>query len=293
VTAWIAAAALIVAVLTLSSAAASEQESSSGQPVVHCYDEERETVQTTLPHRCEGRVVSRHEAERLADQIRRERAHRLRQHRESEDRRARSGGIRHGSAFAVTADGDSLTARHVVENCNEITLATASGETQSATVQALSEAADIALLASALRLAPFRLRDAAPEPGMRVHVIGYPEQGLPVIRPLTMRGNVTIFRRDPLGNGIIGFSAPVRRGASGGPLLGPDGAVLGLVVAKLNTPAVFEKTGRLLRDFNFAIDSGTLRDFLAENDIRPDRRAPSANEPAGREREVLRVICRE
>lgn len=286
------AAVSVAASLALSSAVLAQQESASGQHVVHCYDEERQTVQTTLPHRCEGQVVSQHEAERIANEIRRARARRLHGQTASDERRTRPGGIRYGSAFPVTADGDILTARHVVENCGEITLATASGETQPATVQALSETADIALLASELRSEPFPLRDGSFEPGMRVHAIGYPEQGLPMIRPLTMSGNTTLSRRDPFGNEIIGFNAPVRRGASGGPLLGPDGAVLGLVVAKVNTPAVFEKTGRLLRDFNFAIEAGTLRAFLAEHDVRPVQWAPSAEKPAGIKHEVLRVICR-
>jgi len=285
------AAAIGVAALSLSALASASQTTTPGQAVVHCYDEARETVQTTLPHRCKGRVVSQQEAKRITDEIRRERARRLRKQAEPRAGATRSGGVSYGSAFAVTTVGDVLTARHVVEDCDEITLATPKGERQRATIRSLSPKADIALLASELDMSPLRLSapDDKPAPGQPVQAIGYPEQGLPLIRPLKMEGTISAYRAR---SGVIGFTAPVRRGASGGPLLGPDGTVIGLVIAKVNTPTLFEKTGRLMRDFNFAIAAETLRDFLGDLGVQPASAVQVKADMTAPEARVLRVICR-
>jgi len=286
-------AVLAVSILAAVCAPAAAQDTAPGRSVVQCYDDERNTLQTTLRHRCEGRIVSPGEAEHIADEIRRERARRLGERAPaSNGGRARARGTRYGSAFAVTREGDILTARHVVEECGEIVLVSPAGESKTANLRALSPVADIALLAVDPGVPPLRLRADPPEPGMEVRAIGYPEHGLPVIRPLTMGGEVSLYRESDSGVRVIGFSAPVRGGASGGPLMAPDGTVQGLVIAKVNTPDFFEQTGRLLRDFTFAIAAESLRIFLAEHGIRlTDAPDPAEAGVDARER-VLRVICR-
>ena len=51
-------------------------------------------------------------------------------------------------------------------------------------------------------------------------------------------------------------------GNSGGPLLDTSGHVVGVVSAKLNALKFAKATGDIPENINFAIKTGTLRDFL-------------------------------
>lgn len=63
------------------------------------------------------------------------------------------------------------------------------------------------------------------------------------------------------------ITAPVQPGNSGGPLLDSDGAVVGVVVAKLDAMAVARATGDIPQNVNFAIKSAIARSFLSIHDI--------------------------
>jgi S1-C subfamily serine protease len=55
---------------------------------------------------------------------------------------------------------------------------------------------------------------------------------------------------------------PFNRGNSGGPLLDTGGQIVGMVAAKLNALKFAKATGNIPENINFAIKTGTLRDFL-------------------------------
>jgi hypothetical protein len=50
-------------------------------------------------------------------------------------------------------------------------------------------------------------------------------------------------------------------------LLGQNGAVVGVVVGKLNALAVAEATGDIPQNINFAVALGTLQSFLDANNV--------------------------
>jgi S1-C subfamily serine protease len=58
------------------------------------------------------------------------------------------------------------------------------------------------------------------------------------------------------------ISAAVQPGNSGGPLLDSGGNVVGMVAAKLNALKFAKATSDMPENINFAIKTGTLRDFL-------------------------------
>ena len=56
-------------------------------------------------------------------------------------------------------------------------------------------------------------------------------------------------------------------GNSGGPLLGGNGSVVGVVVGKLNAMKVAEAIGDIPQNVNFAVSLGTLQSFLNANGV--------------------------
>jgi S1-C subfamily serine protease len=65
----------------------------------------------------------------------------------------------------------------------------------------------------------------------------------------------------------IQISAPVQPGNSGGPLLGSDGAVVGIVSGKLDAIKVASAINDIPQNVNFAVSVGTLQSFLNANGV--------------------------
>jgi len=61
---------------------------------------------------------------------------------------------------------------------------------------------------------------------------------------------------------VFPIRADVRRGNSGGPVLDAAGDVIGVVFAKVDTPAIYAKTGQRIEDVGFGLGLHVLRDFL-------------------------------
>lgn len=279
--------------LALAGLAAAEPGTTAGQgPLVNCYDPERGIVQDKRPHECDGEVVSDARARELREQRQRARFQALRPGSGLPQPR-REQGQRLGSAFAINAAGDVLTARHVVDGCRKIALQTAAGDTVPARILAFAKEADVALLTTSAKLPPIPMAPGQTTltAGDPVVVVGYPNEGLPRIRPRSVVGEVVDTIRIEYGGPAVAFRGAVRPGNSGGPLLRADGTLAGLVVAKVNTAAVYQKTGRYLRDVAFALPVALLRDLLAKH----GRTLPPAVEQgldlAELRSRTLRVIC--
>lgn len=60
----------------------------------------------------------------------------------------------------------------------------------------------------------------------------------------------------------ITISAPIHPGNSGGPLLGPDGTVIGVVVSTLNKISVAEFTGIIPENISYAVTGQELLGFI-------------------------------
>ena len=58
------------------------------------------------------------------------------------------------------------------------------------------------------------------------------------------------------------FSAPVKSGNSGSPLIDSSGLVIGIVTAKLNALAVAKETGDIPQNANFALKDAMIKSFL-------------------------------
>jgi len=126
---------------------------------------------------------------------------------------------------------------------------------------------DLALL-EALNLSgtPVAVRASAVL-GEDTTVAGYPLAGLLSNDLVVTSGQVNSLAG--LGNdpSMLQISAPVQPGNSGGPLIDRSGAVVGVVVSKLNADRLAKLTGDIAQNVNFAIKPEVLRLFLDTNRI--------------------------
>ena len=180
-----------------------------------------------------------------------------------------------GTGFLVSKEGHVVTNNHVIKDCVGDVQGNFVGQpAKKMRVVATDEINDLALLqakgAKKLFKEPAMIRDTAVQSGDAVVAIGFPFHGL-----LTSDFTVTTGIVNSL-SGILNdtrflqISAPVQPGNSGGPLLDMSGHVIGVVSAKLNALKFAKATGDIPENINFAIKTGTVRDFL-DNSVVPYR----------------------
>lgn len=168
-----------------------------------------------------------------------------------------------GTGFFVSTSGEVLTNAHVVEGCRSLQV----GGTD-AQVIAQQPDLDLALLrtgrtsrAAVFAAAPARLNSD-------VTVIGFPLSGILGGINVT-RGAVSAL--NGLDHNLAQFqiTAPVQPGNSGGPVLDSTGAVVGVVVSKLNAGLVARQVGDIPQNVNFAIRGEMAKLFLSQSGIIP------------------------
>jgi S1-C subfamily serine protease len=180
-----------------------------------------------------------------------------------------------GSGF-VYAPHRLLTNAHVVAGSRHTQVQLGSGKTLDATVVVYDPGRDVAVLdVPGLKAAPLGFAAQDAKTGDTAAVIGYPEDGPFTVRSARVRGKTTVRGNDIYGHGnitrsIYSIRATVREGNSGGPLLAPDGTVLGIVFATARDSA---DTGFVLTDDEVAGDANAGRSLtraVATGDCTPD-----------------------
>lgn len=164
-----------------------------------------------------------------------------------------------GTGFFVN-NTDLVTAAHVIKDCTRLTLADGSA----LTVTASDVGLDLAVLSTTARSANFLALSPStvPRMGEQVTALGYPYLGS-LSQGLTVTGgNVSAMQGIDGSRDEVMISAPVQPGNSGGPLLNAQGAVIGVVVARVNDISILKETGTLPQNMNFAVPNGPLTAFL-------------------------------
>ena len=171
------------------------------------------------------------------------------------------------STGTVVGSGRILTSHHGIAGCGTLTLqGAASG---SARVLAKDGDLDLALLAvdgSTLDAARFRTGEPAAL-GIEVVVFGYPLQGLLAYGANVTTGIVSGLAGPQNDTRLVQFTAPVQPGNSGGPLLDRRGALIGIVVSKINALKVAQLIGDVPQNINFALRGVPVRRFLASHGV--------------------------
>ena len=123
--------------------------------------------------------------------------------------------------------------------------------------------------------------------GDGVHVLGFPGVILShelLNKSVSMEASVTNggisgFKQDAIGQDVIQTDAPAAHGNSGGPAIGDDAAVLGVMTFVSLSPS----GGAIVQGFNFLIPARDVRKFLDGTDVRvgESRFNPAWNEALG------------
>ncbi len=140
-----------------------------------------------------------------------------------------------GTAFVFARDR-LLTNAHVVAGVQRVRVQTASGALD-ADVVLFDPDTDVAVLyVPGLRVPPLRFSDRRADRGAGAVVAGYPKDGPFDAQPARVRGLGRATFADITGVGrvtrdVYDVQAVISTGNSGGPLLTPDGRVLGMITA--------------------------------------------------------------
>ena len=181
-----------------------------------------------------------------------------------------------GTGFYVAAD-KVITNSHVAGNCAVRTVGNGTeGEEIIGRIAADDPADDLALLAVDVPAEPASFEtELYTETGRNLAVIGYPAHGLAVrlaeLSPVDARQADLIADRPN-----FPFHGEVHPGNSGSPVLDETGAVLGVVVKRIDTVANYRRTGQIVDDIGIAIPNRIVFDFLRVNHVSVQRAPPAA-----------------
>ena len=177
-----------------------------------------------------------------------------------------------GTGFLVSSDGHFVTAHHNIKDKDQVLVGpigpAGSNRYVVAQVVRVDATKDLALLKTKLTGKPLRISPWSQVPiGLEVYAIGYPQIRIQGISRKITQGIINGDRTETGDAGYFQFSAEIQKGNSGGPLLSPDGSVIGVVRAKLNALSIAEKTKDLPQNVNYGIKSSTLLAFLKESGL--------------------------
>ena len=222
----------------------------------HC----RHLVTRKQAWRCNSRIINAAEAEK----IKLRRIRRIRGRIKNPGPLFKGTRLRgSGTGFFVSAAGHVITNHHVIDNCRGISFTPAGSERLVGELIASDQRRDLALLRVPLITEAYaRFRDPGNvQKDEAVVVVGYPLHGKVAIKPIMVTGHIFEAKNGPR-HGRFPMKIDVRRGNSGGPVLDQSGLVVGVVVAKVNTPHVFAATGKLVRNVGIAIRQPVTLGFL-------------------------------
>lgn len=240
---------------------------------IWCHDAKRNIVTQTELWRCKFDVVSSARAEAIKAQ----RVQRIQRVLNREKNPVIPGQrmTGAGSGFFISRTGDVLTNFHVVKGCASVTIVPAGG-TRPATERIARKGYgeprhDLAIIKTDFMVREPARFDGGNGPlltaGESISVVGYPSLGRVAIKPKMTLGRVKS-ATPAARSGFITMAVDVRSGNSGGPVLDASGRAIGVVVAKVNTPGIYAKTGQLVREIGFAIPLGPVRRFTQKHRIK-------------------------
>lgn len=207
-----------------------------------------------------------------------------------------------GTGFFVTADGVLVTAAHVIEDRESITVITPNGELRAQVVSRDPEA-DLALLRCDLETTatpplPLSTHSSEVRFGESVFTVGFPNPKILGQEPKLSRGEITSLAGMKDHPRYWQTSVPVLYGNSGGPLVDAHGNVVGVISSKINALEGAETFGDVPVNITYGIKGLYLRPLLdrAGIEFQPgstDFEVPPFVDVASRVRESVALIIAE
>jgi S1-C subfamily serine protease len=188
-------------------------------------------------------------------------------------------GTQTGTGFVISANGHIITNHHVIDGCVGDIKGNLTGDAAVTLRVVNSDSAnDLALLQGpAESFKTFvKIRDRTIHSGDSVVAIGFPYHGLLSSDFTVTTGIVSSLSGMLNDTRHLQISAAVQPGNSGGPLLDTSGEIVGMVVGKLDVLRIARYTGSIPENINFAIKTGTIRDFLDNSVVPYETTAPRA-----------------
>jgi V8-like Glu-specific endopeptidase len=160
-----------------------------------------------------------------------------------------------------------VTAEHVLENCNAITVRHGHHE-----IDAQTAARDASNDLGLIRLQKPIANTAKLRGGNRIRLgemvanYGYPLFGQLSTSATITEGNINNLSGAGNDSTVLQFDAPTQPGNSGGPLLDSSGNVVGVAI-KILSKKYADATGHIAQNVNFAVKSNIVENFLQSNNI--------------------------
>lgn len=184
-------------------------------------------------------------------------------------RRQAAAGKSQGTGWPVTTKV-VVTNFHVIKGHSTHSLKLPDGAVLKASVIATDESKDVALLRIAdgdHRFQPIPLDTAEQQVGLDVFTVGYPHADVMGDEAKLTNGiinSTTGYRNDPR---TFQISVPLQAGNSGGPLMNLRGGAVGIVTSKLSAVRLFEATGDLPQNVNYAVKSRYVKALLDQHNL--------------------------
>ena len=256
---------------------------------VHCYDSARQSVSVVGSTKCAFEIVTPAQADKIRAA---RRSYILRSQGNGPPLPDKNQTNSFGSGFFVHPSGYVVTNHHVTASCSQISLLTQKGDSIPATLIASSQHEDLALLKTGDSVSAYASFDQQRlAKGAMLKIIGYPVLKLPRRNPKAVTGAYIGDRPVPQGGSILQIDTKVWQGSSGSPVIDRNGSVVGVIFAKKNIPAVFQKTGQIAAERAYAVPARTLTAFMKRNSVAPSY-ANQTTKSATTAHYLVRVDCR-
>lgn len=158
-----------------------------------------------------------------------------------------------GTGFFITRNGHIMTNEHVVAGARVIRVYSRCGEFEASLVRT-DPANDLALLKvnGTCKALPVKASTSV-RLGTSVVTVGFPNTSIQGQAPKYARGEIAALSGTDDDPRYFQISVPLQPGNSGGPLVDPTGAVVGVVAAGLNQLMALRRTGHIPENVNYAI----------------------------------------
>lgn len=178
-----------------------------------------------------------------------------------------------GSGFVVAPER-VMTNAHVVAGANEVSIQTPNGTRYDSTVVWYNSRSDVAVLdVPGLRARPLEFATGSAQTGDDAIILGYPGDGPFTVTPARIRNTVNLVGPDiyqspeKVRRQVYTVRGTVRSGNSGGPMIDPDGKVLGVV---------FGASEDVAEDTGFVLTAQQVESDVTESEQR-NRRVSTSN----------------